>query len=434
LNELSVAAMVTIILVLVALSAFFSSTETALMSINRYRLRHQAKQGNRSARLVEQLLQRPDRLIGIILLGNNIVNIGAATMTSILALRLGGEPMLAIGTGILTAVLLIFGEITPKTYGALYPERLAYPAGWVYTVLVRALYPLVWMANLISNGILRLLRVSTAQTASHSLSADELRTVVAEASTVIPHRHQSMLMNILDLEKVTVDDIMIPRNEIAGLDIDADWDDIVELLRTGPHTRLPVYEGSLENIIGILHLKKVAQALAHGKLDKEELLKIARAREPYYVPSGTTLNTQLLNFQHLRRRIALIVNEYGDIQGLVTLEDLLEEIVGEFTTDPGILHKDIHRESGGSYVVNGGINIRTLNRRLGWNLPTTGPRTLNGLILEYLETIPDVGVSLRLGDYSVEILQTADNTVKTARMNAAPIKSKPAKEASERAR
>jgi Mg2+/Co2+ transporter CorB len=426
--------MVTIILVLVALSAFFSSTETALMSINRYRLRHQAKQGNRSARLVEQLLQRPDRLIGIILLGNNIVNIGAATMTSILALRLGGEPMLAVGTGILTAVLLIFGEITPKTYGALYPERLAYPASWVYAVMVRALYPLVWVANLISNGILRLLRVSTAQTANHSLSADELRTVVAEASTVIPHRHQSMLMNILDLEKVTVDDIMIPRNEISGLDIDADWDDIVELLRTGPHTRLPVYEGSLENIVGILHLKKVAQALAHGKLDREELLKIARAREPYYVPSGTTLNTQLLNFQHLRRRIALIVNEYGDIQGLVTLEDLLEEIVGEFTTDPGILHKDIHRESGGSYVINGSINIRTLNRRLGWNLPTTGPRTLNGLILEYLETIPDVGVSLRLGDYSVEILQTADNTVKTARMHAAPAKSKPAKEASERAR
>lgn len=428
-SELSVGALLSIIAVLVLFSAFFSSTETAMMSLNRYRLRHRASQGHRSARIVEKLLERPDRLIGVILLGNNIVNIGAATLSGILALRLGGEPALAVGTGILTAVLLIFGEITPKTYGALYPERLAYPAAWVYYVMVRALYPVVWICNLLSNGILKLLGVSTAQTANHSLSADELRTVVAEANSLIPSRHQHMLMSILDLEKVSVDDIMIPRNEIAGLDIDSDWDDIIEVLRTSPHTRLPVYEGSLENIIGILHLKKVAQALAHGKLDKEELLDIARAREPYFVPSGTTLNTQLLNFQRLRRRIALIVNEYGDVQGLVTLEDLLEEIVGEFTTDPGILHKDIHREADGSFVVNGSINIRTLNRRLGWNLPTDGPRTLNGLILEYLETIPDVGVSFRLGDYSADVLQTADNTVKTVRMRA-----QPAKRDSERAR
>jgi Mg2+/Co2+ transporter CorB len=418
LSDLSVGALLSIIAVLVMLSAFFSSTETALMSLNRYRLRHRASQGHRSARIVEKLLERPDRLIGVILLGNNVVNIGAATLTGILALRLGGEPALAIGTSVLTAVVLIFGEITPKTYGALYPERLAYPAGWVYFVLVRALYPAVWICNVFSNGILKLLGVSTAQTANHSLSADELRTVVAEANSLIPSRHQHMLMSILDLEKVSVDDIMIPRNEIAGLDMDNDWDDILEVLRTSPHTRLPVYEGSLENIVGILHLKKVAQALAHGRLDKEELFEIARAREPYYVPSGTTLNTQLLNFQRLRRRIALIVNEYGDVQGLVTLEDLLEEIVGEFTTDPGILHKDIHREADGSFLVNGSINIRTLNRRLGWNLPIDGPRTLNGLILEYLETIPDVGVSLRLGDYSADILQTADNTIKTVRMRA----------------
>lgn len=419
-SELSIAGMLAIIVVLVALSAFFSSTETALMSINRYRLRHAANSGNRSARRAEKLLERPDRLIGIILLGNNIVNIGAASMTSLLALRLGGEPALALATGLLTIVVLIFGEITPKTYGALYPERLAYPAAWVYSGMMWVLYPVVWIANLITNGILRLLGVSTEHTAQHSLSADELRTVVAEASTVISHRHHRMLTSVLDLEKVTVDDIMVPRVEIAGIDADSDWDDILDAIRSSSHTRIPVYQGSLDNIIGILHLKRVAQAMARGDLDKNGFLEMARAREPYFVPSGTTLSAQLINFQKLRRRSALVVDEYGDIQGLVTLEDLLEEIVGEFTTDPGMLHKDIHAEADGSFVVNGSINVRTLNRRLGWDLPTTGPRTLNGLILEYLETIPDLGTSLKLGKYSLEILQTADNAVRTVRMRPLP--------------
>jgi Mg2+/Co2+ transporter CorB len=282
--------------------------------------------------------------------------------------------------------------------------------------LVRVLYPVVWAANLAANALLKLLGVSHEQAASHSLSADELRTVVAEASAVIPRRHQSMLMGILDLEKVTVDDIMVPRNEIAGIDAEADWDDILDAIRDSSHTRLPVYEGSLDSIIGILHLKRVAQALARGELDKDRFVALARAREPYFVPSGTSLNAQLLNFQRLRRRSALVVNEYGDIQGMVTLEDLLEEIVGEFTTDPGMLHKDIHAEEGGSYVINGAINVRTVNRRLGWNLPTTGPRTLSGLVVEYLETIPDIGLSVKLGDYSLDILQIADNTVKTVRM------------------
>jgi len=418
LSELSVGGMLAIIVVLLVLSAFFSSTETALMSINRYRLRHAANSGNRSARMAEKLLERPDRLIGIILLGNNIVNIGAASMTSLLALRVGGEPALALATGLLTIAMLIFGEITPKTYGALYPERLAYPAAWVYAVLVKALYPIVWAANLVTNGILKLLGVSTQRAAQHSLSADELRTVVAEASTVISQNHHRMLTSVLDLERVTVDDIMVPRVEIAGIDSERDWDDILDAIRTSSHTRIPVYQGSLDNIIGILHLKRVAQAMARGDLDKTRFLELARSREPYFVPSGTTLNAQLINFQKLRRRSALVVDEYGDIQGLVTLEDLLEEIVGEFTTDPGMLHKDIHAETGGSYVINGGINVRTLNRRLGWDLPTTGPRTLNGVILEYLETIPELGTSFKLGTYSLEILQTADNIVRTVRMRA----------------
>jgi Mg2+/Co2+ transporter CorB len=428
-SDLSTATLVALVIVLILLSAFFAATETALMTLNKYRLRHQAQAGSRSARLTEQLLSRPDRLIGIILLGNTFANIGAAAVTSLIAFRLWGDTGISffVGTIAVGCLMFIFGDLAPKTYGAIHPERLALPSSWIYAVLVRVLYPLVWTANLVANGLLKLLGVSREQTASHSLSADELRTVVAEASVMIPRRHQSMLINILDLEKVEVDDIMVPRNEIAGIDALADWDDILEALRTSSHTRIPVYEGSLDKIVGILHLKRVAQALARGELEKDQLIELARDREPYFVPSGTTLNTQLLNFQRLRRRSALIVNEYGDILGLITLEDLLEEIVGEFTTDTGLLHRDIHREADGSYMVNGSINVRTLNRRLGWSLPTDGPRTLNGMILEYLEDIPDVGTALKIGDQSFEILQIADNTIKTVRIRAAnekPAKSK----------
>jgi len=417
-SDLSLPTLAALVVVMIGLSAFFAATETALMSLNRYRLRHRAQGGNRSARLTEKLLSRPDRLIGIILLGNTFANIGAASVMSLISFRLWGDTGLAfaIGTATVAVLMFIFGDLAPKTYGAIHPERLALPSAWVYAVLVRVLYPIVWGANLIANALLKLLGVSPEQAASHSLSADELRTVVAEASAVIPRRHQAMLINILDLEKITVDDIMVPRHEIVGIDATADWDDILETLRQSSHTRIPVYEGSLDKIIGILHLKRVAQALARGELDKDQLIELARSREPYFVPSGTTLNTQLLNFQRLRRRSALIVNEYGDIEGLITLEDLLEEIVGEFTTDPGLLHRDIHREADGSFVVNGSINVRTLNRRLGWTLPTDGPRTLNGLLLEYLETIPDVGTALKIGTLSFEILQIADNAIKAVRV------------------
>jgi Mg2+/Co2+ transporter CorB len=416
LGDLSLPFLFGTVFVLVLLSAFFSSTETAFMSINRYRLRHMANAGSRSAKLTEELLKRPDRLIGIILLGNTLVNFSAVAITSVIALRMGGEPALAIATGALTIVVLIFGEVAPKTYGALYPERLALPAAWVYAGLVRVLYPLVWSANLVSNGVLRLLGVAPDKVAAHSLSADELRTVVAESSTVIPHGHQKMLMSILDLEKITVDDIMVPRADIGGVDLDDDWDDILDQLRSNPHTRLPVYESNLDSILGILHMKKVAQSLAHGDLTREELRRMAVEREPFFIPAGTTLNTQLLAFQHQRRRIALVVNEYGDVQGLVTLEDILEEIVGEFTNDPGTLHRDVHREPNGGYVVNASANLRSLNRRLGWTLPTQGPRTLNGLILEYLETIPEPGTGLKIEGYAVEILQIAGNAVRTARV------------------
>ncbi len=417
-NDISIGLLILIVLLMIVVSAFFASTETALMSLNRYRLRHKAQSGNRSARLTEHLLAKPDRLIGVILLGNTFANVGTATLTTILALRVYGESGLVAASVIASIMMFIFGDLAPKTFGALHPERLALASSWIYVVLDKVLYPVVWCANLAANSLLRIFGVTSQQVSHHSLSSDELRTVVTEAASFIPKDRQRMLTSILDLEKITVEDIMIPRNDIAAINASDDWDDILEQLRSSPHTRLPVYEDTLDNMVGILHLKIVAQRLAHGELGKDELIGLARAREPLFVPAGTSLNTQLLNFQRNRRRIAIVVNEYGDVQGLVTLEDLLEEIVGEFTTDPATLHREIHQEANGSYVVSGSINIRTLNRTLGWTLPTDGPRTLNGLIFEHLEAIPEPGTSLKLGPYAVEIMQTADNVVKMARLRA----------------
>jgi Mg2+/Co2+ transporter CorB len=405
-----------ILMILIVLSAFFSSTETALMSINRYRLRHRAREGSTGARTAEQLLAQPDRLIGVILVCNNFVNSASAAIVTVISLTLGGEAYAAVGVGIYTVVLIIFGEVAPKTFGALYPERLALPAALVYQVLLKILYPVVWATNVLANGVLRLMGISREKASTTSLSREELRTVVAEASTVIPHRHQRMLMSILDLERINVEDIMVPRNEIAGLDVSDDWDDILDQLRDSRHTRIPVFDGSVDELVGILHMKKVVRLLARGELDREQLIALARSREPYYVPEGTSLNTQLVNFQRQRRRVAFVVDEYGDVQGLVTLEDLLEEIVGEFTSDTSSLHKDVHKEKGGTFIVNASASLRTLNRKMGWSLPTSGPRTLNGLIIEHLETIPDPGTSLRVNDYSIDILQTGDNAVKTVRL------------------
>jgi Mg2+/Co2+ transporter CorB len=405
-----------LLVVLLLLSAFFSSTETALMSINRYRLRHRAREGNRGARAAEQMLQRPDRLIGMILVCNNFVNSAAAAIVTVICLQLGGESWAAIGVGLFTVVLIIFGEVAPKTFGALYPERLALPAALVYQVLLKILYPIVWLTNLFANGVLRLFGISRDSVAGHSLSTEELRTVVAEASTVIPHRHQQMLMSILDLEKVAVEDIMVPRNEISGIDLEDEWEDILDQIRDCRHTRLPIYEGDLDKLIGVVHVKRIARLLARSSFDRDQLRDLAQSRELYFVPEGTSLNTQLVQFQRQRRRVAFVVDEYGDIQGLVTLEDLLEEIVGEFTADPSSLQRDVRRDKDGSFVVNASAGVRALNRRMGWTLPASGPRTLNGLIIEYLETIPEPGTSLRIGDYALEILQTGDNAVRTVRL------------------
>ncbi len=401
---------------LLILAAFLAGSETALMSLNRYRLRHQANAGHRGARLTEKLLARPDRLIGLILLLSTIVNVLTPTLVGLIAFRLGGDFLVAICVIALTFIMLIFCEVAPKTFGALHPARLALPSAYVYTPLLKLLYPFVWATNLLANGVLRLLGASQQQ-ASNSLSSEEFRTVVAESGAMIPHRHQQMLVSILDLESATVEDIMVPRSEIVGIDVDDNWDQVIEQLRQCQHTRLPVYEGEIDRIIGVLHMKRVVHELARGRLDRESLIEVASAREAYFVPSGTTLNLQLSNFQRDKRRMAFVVDEYGDIQGLVTLEDILEEIVGEFTTDPAtMMHKDVHKEADGSYVANASTTIRALNRSMRWNLPTDGPKTLNGLIVEFLEAIPEPGTTLKLAEYMIEVLQTGDNAVKTVRI------------------
>ncbi len=405
---------------LLLIAAFLAGSETALMSLNRYRLRHAAKAGNRAARLAEGLLAKPDRLIGLILLLSTVVNVVAPMLVGVIALRLGGHLLIALGVVALTLVTLIFCEVGPKTFAALNPERLALPSAYVYAPLLRLLYPFVWSTNLLANCVLRLFGVSS-RPSSHALSGEELRTVLAEAGAMMPQRHRQMLVGILDLDTATVEDIMVPRAEIVGIDLEDDWDDVIERLRQTQHTRLPVYKGEIDDIIGVLHMKSVVHSLARGDFDRETLIAAATARDNYFVPSGTPLNTQLLNFQRDKRRLAFVVDEYGDIQGLVTLEDILEEIVGEFTTDPAtMLHRDVHREADGSYVVNAATNVRALNRSMRWSLPIEGPKTLNGLIVEFLETIPEPGTTLKVADYTLEVLQTGDSAIKTVRVRPPP--------------
>ena len=417
-NEIPLSALFSLLAVLIVLSGFFSGSETGLMTINRYRLAHRANQGDRGSRLAQHLLQRPDRLIGLILLGNNLVNILAASIATIIGLRLFGEAGIAIASGALTLVILLFGEVAPKTLAALYPERVALPASYVYWVLMRLLWPLVWLVNVIGNGLLRLLGVTPEDAAQHSLSSEELRSVVAEAGAMIPYRHQAMLLSILDLEKSTVEDIMIPRNESVGIDLEQDDAQIAEQIEQTEHTRLPLYRGSIDDLEGVIHVRKVLKLLsADGGISGEVLARTALA--PYFILEGTPLNQQLLNFQNQKRRIGFVVDEYGDIQGLVTLADILEEIVGEFTSDPSTRIRNVYRDSDGSYLVHGTVSVRSLNRSLGWKLPTAGPRTVNGLILESMETIPKPGDRLTLNDYAVEITETRGNAVRTARMRAA---------------
>jgi Mg2+/Co2+ transporter CorB len=402
------------LVVLIVLSGFFSGSETALMALNRYRLRHLARAKHAGAVRAARLLERPDRLIGLILLGNNFVNILASAIATVIALQLMGEAGIAVATGLLTLAILIFAEVAPKTLAALNPERIAFPATFLLAPLLKLLYPLVWAINAVANALLRLLGVSPEDVARDHLSTEELRTVVHEAGAMIPRRHQKMLLSILDLENVAVEDIMVPRNEIVGIDLDDDWSDIQAQLTSSQYTRLPVYRESLDNVIGMVHLRQITHLLLKGGLHRQDLE--STLREPYFVPEGTPLNTQLLHFQRRKQRMALVVDEYGDIRGLVTLEDILEEIVGEFTTDPGAITGDVHPQPDGTYLVDGSANIRELNRVMNWHLPTDGPKTVNGLVLEYLENIPQPGTSLRVAGYPIEIVQTRGNAVKMVRI------------------
>ncbi|MCH9672266.1 MAG: HlyC/CorC family transporter [Gammaproteobacteria bacterium] len=405
------------LVVLLLLSAFFSSSETGMMALNRYRLRHLVRQNHRGARNAAALLDQPDRLIGLILLGNNAVNIGATTLTAVISLRLFGEAAVAYGALILTFVVLIFAEVAPKTLAAMYPERIAFPAAMIYRPMMTCLYPFVWAVNKVSNFLLNMFGVSARKMDQDALSTEELRTVVREAGVMISKRHQDMLVSILDLEKVTVDDIMVPRNEVNALDLEDHESELLEQIRTSQHTQLPIFRGDINSVEGIVHLRRLIEPLETGALSKEVIKE--RAKEPYFLPTGTPLNVQLLNFQRREERIGLVVDEYGDVQGLVALEDILEEIVGQFTTDPADVSLDIHPQTDGTYLIDGSANIRELNRAMDWEFPAGGPKTLNGLILEHMEAIPEPGTSLLLAGYPVEIIQTTEHGVKTARINPA---------------
>jgi len=403
------------LIILLILSAFFSGSETALMTLNRYRLRHQSEDGHPGARLAEKLLHQPDRLIGLILLGNNFVNILASSLVTLIAIRFGGEGAIPAAAGILTLVVLIFAEVAPKTLAALHPEKLAFPAAWIYTPLLRLLFPVVWVVNLMANTVLKLLRIYPEDAEGEALSREELRTVVGEAGAMIPKRHRNMLLSILDLEKVTVEDIMVPRTEIDGIDFEAPIAEILEQLEQLPYTRVLVYRGSIDNVMGFLHSRKILQAtldadgLTHAEIE-------ALIRSPQYIPKGTPLNRQLLNFQRNKRRSGLVVDEYGDVLGLVTMADILEEIVGEFATDPNDSIADVQPQEDGSFLVAGSANLRELVRTLQWELPTDGPKTLNGLIIEHLQSLPESGTSLMIAGYPIDVIQIQDNMVRTARI------------------
>lgn len=388
-----------------------------MMALNRYRLKHLANEGHGGAKRASALLERPDKLLSVILIGNNLVNFSAASIATVLALRLWGETGVAIAPVICTFVFLVFSEVAPKTISAAYPERIALPSSYILGALQWLMYPLVWLVNGISNSLLRLIGLRHDAASEDSLTPEELRTVVYEGSQIAAHP-QNMMLGVLDLERVTVNDIMVPRTEIYGIDIEDDIEEIVNDIRASQHTRLPVYKEDIEKVIGILHLRNAAKLLTRGEMTKAALLQVTD--EPYFVPENTPLQVQLFNFQQTKERIGLVVDEYGDIDGIVTIEDILEEIVGEFTTDLADTSVDIHPQDDGSFLIDGGTHIRLINRQLNFSLPTQGPKTLNGLIIEHLEMIPDSNVCMKMGSYRIEIVQIQDNMIRTAKVSVEP--------------
>jgi Mg2+/Co2+ transporter CorB len=402
---------------LLASSGFFSMSETCMMALNRYRLKHLVREGHRGARLAAALLERTDELLVFILAGNTVINAATTILVAEICRRLfgSGEYVLAIATAAASFVILIFAEILPKILGAAYSETIALGAAYVLAPFIRVTRPVMWIINVIVRLLLRLLRIKTGSGHAQPLSMEELRTLVLEGGKFIPKKHRSIFLNLFELEDMTVDDTMTPRGQIEFLNLRHDLDDIREALATAHHTRLVVCEGGLDNTVGILHVRKVLNATRRGEqIEIDELRSIMR--EPYYVPEGTPLLTQLSNFQENQRHMALVVDEYGEILGLVTMKDILEEIVGEFTSQAIGSSALFHREPDGSIIADGACSLRVLNRKAGFNFPLEGPKTINGLLLEQLEDIPEGGSSLVVADYPVEILQVHNRMVKVVRI------------------
>lgn len=413
-EEASAGALIGLLVFLLLISAFFSGSETALLTLNRYRLRHRARQGHLGARLAEKLLARPDRLISLILIGSNIANTLATALVTLVAVRIGGATGVALASIGLAFVIMIFTDVMPKTMGALRSEQLGPPVAVIYYFLLKVTLPVVWLVTAISNGLLRVFGVRDDERVQHNLTLDELRTLVTDAGALLPRRRQRMLMSILELEDMTVDDIMIPDHEVIGIDLDADWDAIIAMITGTAHTRLPVFRGNIQSLAGLLYVRSLVAA-ASGSFDKAAIETLMT--DPYFVPEGTSVHELLVQFHRTGQRTAFVVDEYGDIQGMATMEDILDEILGEFSGNPDAPEADIRKDATGeSWVVNAGMNVRALNRRMSWQLPTAGPTTLNGLILEQLESIPDCGTVVVLNGYRVEILETGNNTVGIVRI------------------
>ena len=405
------------ILLLIILSSFFSSSETALTAVSEARIHELALQGNKRAITIEKILVKKEKMISTILIGNNLVNIVASVYATSFAIIYFGEFDLIFVTILLTIVLVIFAEVIPKTLAVISPEKIALPSSWILRFLMFLFYPVILVLNKLANGIIRMLGVGTLNRDSDTLNASEIRTVVEEAGSRISHKHREMLFGILDLEEVTIEDIMIPRSEIYGIDLTDEWVDIVEQLTSSRFSRVPCYSGNIDNIEGVLHMRKIRQSLLARDDFSLDVLK-SLISDVYFVPLTTDLYVQLINFQSKRERMAFVVNEYGDIEGLVTLEDLLEEILGDLSMETSLNSQDVFPQDDGTFLVDGAANIREINRIFNFGLPTNGPKTINGLITETMEDIPDVGTTFLINGMKIEIVKTLERTVKIARLSA----------------
>ncbi|KAA5992466.1 HlyC/CorC family transporter [Pantoea anthophila] len=415
-EHVSTTTLIIILCVMVLVSAWFAGSETGMMTLNRYKLRHQVKNGSRAARRVEKLLRRPDRLLSLVLIGNNLVNILASALATIVGMRLHGDEGVAVATGILTFVVLVFAEVLPKTVAALYPERVAFPSSLLLVPLQYIMLPLVWLLNTITRLLMRMVGIRAEGAISSALSKEELRTIVYESRSLMSRRNQDMLLSVLDLEKVSVDDIMVPRNEIVGINISDDWKSVVRQLSHSPHGRIVLFRDSLDDCVGMLRVREAWRMMTEKKEFTKEML-LRAADEIYYIPEGTPLNTQLVKFQRNKKKTGLVVDEYGDIKGLVTIEDILEEIVGDFTTSMSpSLAEEVMPQNDGSVLIEGSASVREINKAFNWHLPEQEARTINGMLLEALEEIPAINTRVQIGHYNIDILDVQDNMIKQVRI------------------